>query len=159
MRLGDLAADAGRGMAAGVVGTAAITAFMTLEGKLRGKPEPTAAGEAVERLLDVKPAGEDELLRLSRIVHWMYGTAWGAVRGLLGEARVPDPWATALHYGAISGTAMVMPPALGVMPPPRELPAAEIAASAVHHLVYAVAVTAAWRALTAGASDGQRRAR
>lgn len=150
MRLGDLAAGAGRGMAAGLVGTAAITASMTLEGKLRGKPEPTAAGEAVEQLLDVKPAGQDARLRLSRIVHWMYGTACGAVRGLLGQARVPDPWATALHYGAISATAMVMPPAIGVMPPPRELPAEEMATSALHHLVYALAVTAAWRALTAG---------
>ena len=152
MRLGDLAAGAGRGMAAGLVGTAAITASMTLEGKLRHKAEPTAAGEAVERILNVKPAGEDERLRLSRLVHWMYGTAWGAIRGVLGQARVPDPWATALHYGAVSATAMVMPPAIGVMPPPKELPAREMATSALHHLVYALAVTAAWRALD-GRSD------
>jgi hypothetical protein len=155
MRMGELAGAAGRGMVAGVAGTAAITASMTLESKLRHKPEPTAAGEAAERILGIKPAGEPERLRLSRVVHWMYGTGWGAVRGVLAEAGLSERPATAIHYAAISLTAMVVPPALGVMPPPTELPPKEVGLSALHHLAYALAAAAAWRAL----DNGRRSAR
>lgn len=82
--IGAAAGSMGRGLVAGAVGTAAITASMTLEQKVRGQPENTMAADAVEAALDVEPTGQREKLRLARSVHWLYGTAWGGIRGLLG---------------------------------------------------------------------------
>ncbi len=145
--LGDIAGSVGRGLAAGAVGTAAITATMTLEQKLRGEPENTMAGDAAEEVLGVAAADEHSKLRLSRAVHWLYGTAWGGVRGLLSAVGLSPAAATAAHFTAVTGTAMVMPPALGVAPPPQKQPPAALGSSTAHHVTYALATAAAFSAL------------
>jgi len=42
MRIGDLAGSVGKGLAAGMVGTAAMTVSSSLEAKLRGREASTA---------------------------------------------------------------------------------------------------------------------
>jgi hypothetical protein len=147
VRIGDVTGAVGRGLAAGAVGTAAITATMTLEQKLRGQPENTVAADAAEEVLGVEPQGEQHKVRLARTVHWLYGTAWGGARGLLSALGLKGAAATATHFGAVSATAMVMPPALGVMPPPTEQPPSVMASSTLHHLIYALATGATYQAL------------
>ena len=147
MRIGDITGSVGRGLAAGAVGTAAVTATMTLEQKLRGEPENTMAGDAVEEVLGVQAPDEKSKLRLARSVHWLYGTAWGGLRGLLPAFGLSPRAATAAHFTAVTGTAMVMPPALGVAPPPQEQPPAALGTATVHHVVYALASAAAFSAL------------
>lgn len=147
MRIGDVAGSVGRGLAAGAVGTAAITATMTLEQKLRGEPESTMAADAAEEVLGVEPVGPEEKVRFARGVHWLYGTAWGGVRGLLESLGLRGTAATATHFAAISTAAMVMPPALGVAPPPQDQPPAQIGSSTLHHMVYAMTTGATFRAL------------
>jgi hypothetical protein len=137
VKLGDIAASFGKGIFAGVAGTAAMTISSTVEMKLRGRAASSAPAQAAARVLGVEPVNEESEARFSNLVHWGYGTAWGGVRGLLEAAGVSGPAATAAHLGAVWGIEQVMLPALGVVPPLTEWGAEEVAIDALHHIVYA----------------------
>jgi hypothetical protein len=147
MKLGDVAAAVGKGLFAGVAGTVAMTASSTIEMKLRGRPASSAPATAAAKVLGVEPKGQGEEARFSSIVHWGYGTSWGAVRGLIGVAGLRGLRANAAHLGAVWGTEQAMLPALGVAPPFWEWGAKEVAIDAFHHLVYAGATGAAYALL------------
>ena len=147
VNVGDVAASVGKGLFAGVVGTAAMTISSTLEMKIRGRPGSSAPAEAAAKVLGVEPKGEAEEARFSNLVHWGYGTSWGAVRGLIGAAGLEGPGAAAVHLGAVWGTEQVMLPALGVAPPFWQWGAKEVAIDALHHLVYASATGVAYTVL------------
>jgi hypothetical protein len=49
--------------------------------------------------------------------------------------------------GVVWGSSLVMLPTLGVAPPPWQQPPAELGIDALHHVVYAGATSAAWRAI------------
>ena len=147
MKLGDVAAAVGKGLFAGVAGTVAMTASSTIEMKLRGRPASSAPATAAAKVLGVEPKGQSEEARFSSIVHWGYGTSWGAVRGLIGAAGLRGVRANAAHLGAVWGTEQAMLPALGVAPPFWEWGAKEVAIDAFHHLVYAGATGAAYALL------------
>lgn len=117
MKLGDVAASVGKGLFAGVAGTAAMTVSSTLEMKIRGRQASNAPADAAGKVLGVEPKGEAEEARFSNLVHWGYGTSWGAVRGLLGAVGLEGSSAAAAHLGAVWGAEQVMLPALGVAPP------------------------------------------
>jgi len=144
---GALAAAAGVGLAAGLAGTAAMSLSSTIEAKLRHREPSTAPADAARKLLGVKPEGEEQAKRFSTIVHWAYGTSWGAVRGLLGCTGLPAPAASAIHMAVLWGSEQVMLPALGVSPPLTEQDATEIAIGAWHEAVYAAAAGAAYEGL------------
>ena len=147
MKLGEVAAAVGKGLFAGVAGTVAMTASSTIEMKLRGRPASSAPATAAAKVLGVEPKGQSEEARFSSIVHWGYGTSWGAVRGLIGAAGLRGLRANAAHLGAVWGTEQAMLPALGVAPPFWEWGAKEVAIDAFHHLVYAGATGAAYALL------------
>jgi hypothetical protein len=139
MNAGRTASALGKGFVAGLVGTAAMTASSTIEAKLRGRKPSDAPAKAASKVLGVSPVGEDEKTRFSTLVHWLYGTAWGGVRGLLGETNMPWQAATVAHFGTIWGTEAVMLPVLGVSPPVTQGSKEEIAIDLWHHVVYALA--------------------
>ena len=147
MKLGDVAAAVGKGLFAGVAGTVAMTASSTIEMKLRGRPASSAPATAAAKVLGVEPTGQSEEARFASIVHWGYGTSWGAVRGLIGAAGLRGLRANAAHLGVVWGTEQAMLPALGVAPPFWEWGAKEVAIDAFHHLVYAGATGAAYALL------------
>ena len=136
MKLGDVAAAVGKGLFAGVVGTAAMTASSTIEANLRGRGSSSTPGQAAAKVLGVQPVDEESEARFSNLVHWGYGTAWGGARGLLEAAGLSGPAATVAHFGAVWGSEQVMLPALDVTPPLTEWGAEEIAIDTLHHLVY-----------------------
>ena len=137
MKLGDVAAAVGKGLFAGVAGTAAMTASSTLEAKLRGRGASSTPAQAAQKVLGVEPIDEGSEARFSNLVHWGYGTVWGGARGLLAAAGLSGPTATAAHLGAVWGSEQIMLPALDVTPPLTEWGVEEIAIDALHHLVYA----------------------
>ncbi len=147
MRVGDLASGVGKGLFAGAVGTAAMTVSSTLEMKARGRAASTAPADAAGKILGVEPKDEAGEARFSNLVHWGYGTGWGAVRGLIGAAGLEGAAASAAHFGAVWGSEQVMLPALGVAPPFWTWGAKEVGIDAFHHLVYAVATGAAYALL------------
>ena len=142
-----MAADVGKGLFAGLLGTAAMTVSSTAEMKIRGRPASNAPAVAAGKVLGVEPKDEAGEARFSTLVHWGYGTAWGAARGLIGAAGLRGPAATAAHLGAVWGSEQIMLPALGVAPPFWTWGAKEVGIDAFHHLVYAAATSAAYAAL------------
>ncbi len=152
MGIGDTAAAVGKGLFAGAAGTVAMTVSSTLEAKLRERGSSSAPADAAGKVLGVQPRDEEGQARFSNIVHWAYGTSWGAVRGLLHAAGVDGGKATAVHFATVWGGAQAMLPALDVAPPPWKSPPKEIAIDAFHHAVYAVATGVAFAALERSSS-------
>lgn len=151
--LGRLAAAVGVGLAAGAIGTAAMTVSSTLEATARGRGASDAPARAASRVLGVAPVDDRGERRFARLVHWGYGTAWGGVRGLLGALGLSGPPAALAHLGAVWSAEQVVLPATGVSPPATEWGATEVAIDLGHHVVFAVASHAAYEWL-AGALPG-----
>jgi hypothetical protein len=137
----------GAGLVAGAVGTAAMTVSSSLEARLRKRESSTAPAKAAGKVLGVQPRNPRGAARFSNVVHWSYGTAWGATRGLIDLAGLRGVPAAGLHFAAVWGWSLVMLPALDVAPPVWRQPPTEVAIDACHHLVYAGATTAALSAL------------
>ena len=141
-RFGEVGSAVGRGLFAGAAGTAAMTASSTLEMKLRDRKGSTAPADDAGKVLGVQPRDPEGQARFSNVVHWSYGTGWGAARGLIGAAGVTGPRAAGAHFAAIWPAALVMLPSLGVAPPPWKWGATEVGIDAMHHLVYVTATSA-----------------
>ena len=75
--IGDIAAAFGKGIFAGVAGTAVMTISSTIEMKLRGRPASSAPAQAATKVLGVQPIDDESEARFSNLVHWGYGSAWG----------------------------------------------------------------------------------
>lgn len=153
MRIGDLAGAMGKGLAAGAVGTAAMTISSSLEARMRGRSPSSAPAEAAGKVLGVEPKTAADQARFATVVHWGYGTGWGAVRGLLTGLGASPTAATAGHFAAVWGSGLVMLPALEVAPPLSDWGAQEVAIDGLHHTVYAVATGLAYLALDAASSS------
>ena len=148
MTVRELGETVGRGLVAGLVGTAAMTVSSTLEARLRGRPPSTAPARAAKKVLAIESfASEAAEERFSNLVHWAYGTGWGVVRALLGAAGLSPLAATAAHVVALWGSEQVMLPTLDVAPPLFMWGAEEIAIDAGHHVVYAMATGIAYELL------------
>ncbi|EST34104.1 hypothetical protein N566_18890 [Streptomycetaceae bacterium MP113-05] len=150
-RLGRLPADVGVGLAAGLAGTVAMTVSSTVEMKLRGRSASDAPAQAAVKVLGVEPRDEGARTRFSTLMHWGYGTGWGAARGLLGFLGLRGAAAAGAHFATVWGTEQVMLPTLGVAPPATRWGVQEVALDAWHHLVYAAAAGTAYEIL-----DGRR---
>jgi hypothetical protein len=145
----------GKGVLAGLAGTAAMTLSSTLEAKLRGRPYSTAPAKAAARALGIETFEDGEAYaRFSNLVHWGYGTGWGVARGLLRTFGFGPRLATGGHFAALWGSALYSLPKYEVAPPVTEWAAEDVAIDVFHHLVYVSAAAVAFelleRAETAG---------
>lgn len=147
MGLKTIAESIGKGLFAGLAGTVAITISQTIEMKITGRAPSSAPADAAGKMLGVQPTGDAEKKRFSMLVHFGYGTLWGAARGLLGAAGLNGAPATLLHFLEVWGAALVMLPSLGLSPPVTEQKNAQVAIDGLHHLVYAAATNAAYERL------------
>jgi hypothetical protein len=142
--ISQLGASIGRGLIAGVLGTAMMTASSTAEMRLRKRQASSAPADAAGKLIGVEPRDAGGEKRFSTLVHLGYGTGWGAVRGVLSAAGLKGTPATASHFLLVWVTEMVMLPRLKVSPPATEWGVKEVAIDGWHHLVYASATGAAF---------------
>ncbi|MBA3690890.1 MAG: hypothetical protein H0W82_05700 [Actinobacteria bacterium] len=145
MKLGQVAGAVGKGLFAGVVGTAAMTVSSTIEARMSGREASSAPADAAGKVLGVQPRNPEGRERFSTAVHWGYGTGWGAARGLLAATGLQGRAATTAHFATVWGTSMVMLPRLGVAPPVTQWGPQQLATDAFHHAVYAVATSVAYR--------------
>src|SRR5919198_786098 len=84
-----LVSTVGRGLAAGLAGTAVMTISSTIEQKLRGRPPSTAPADAAAKVLGIHSFPSDGAKNaFSNLVHWSYGTGWGAGRALFRDRCV-----------------------------------------------------------------------
>lgn len=136
--LGELGAAIGKGLIAGFAGTIAITISQAIEMKITNRKSSNAPAKAVKKALQIEalPGSKEEF---SNEVHWVYGTSWGVMRGLLSMAGITGFAATALHMAAVWGTAVNIQPRLDIAPPLSEWKPKDIAIDLLHHAVYAIA--------------------
>jgi hypothetical protein len=154
--LGELAGAIGKGLLAGLAGTAAITLSQMIEMKITKREASDALVKVASEVTGAAPANASQKEKLSNEIHYAYGTSWGVVRGLLGLAGLKGMPATLVHFGAIWATELIMLPKYDAAPPMTEQEPKSIAIDALHHAVYAIAAGMAYDALDAG-SDNQRK--
>ena len=148
MRLTTLANDIGKGIFAGLAGTAAMTISSTLEAKLRGRQPSTAPAKAATKALGIETFEDGEAYaKFSNLVHWGYGTGWGVARGVLRAFGLSPRLATPAHFVALWGSAIVTLPKLDAAPPVSQWGKEEVAIDLFHHLVYVTAAATAYELL------------
>lgn len=136
--LGKIGSAIGRGLIAGLAGTAAITLSQYIENKINHKEANFAPADAAGKALGIEASERENRKKLSREVHWTYGTLWGVARGLLSLAHIKKSPATILHLGAIYYTALTIQPDFEVRPPVTDWSKRDILMDGFHHAVYAV---------------------
>jgi hypothetical protein len=154
--LGELAGAIGKGLLAGLAGTAAITLSQMIEMKITKRQPSYAPVKVASQVTGAAPADESQKEKLNNEIHYAYGTSWGIVRGLLGFAGLKGIPATLIHFGAIWATELVMLPKYDAAPPVNEQEPKSVAIDALHHAVYAVAAGLAYDALDAGSNQQQK---
>jgi hypothetical protein len=157
-----LVESAARGLVAGLVGTAAMTAYQLAVRKMRGEradtPVPDTWAEAPAPARVVKKAAEAagrggavtkaQVPLLTNLMHWLYGVGWGVVYGVAARGDAADPLAGgATLGGALWGAQYGELVPLGIAEPPWRVPPQELALDLSYHLVYGAGVAAAYAAL------------
>lgn len=145
--LGQLGSAIGKGLLAGLAGTAAITVSQMIEMKLTKREPSEAPVKVAQQVTDVKPVNKEAKEKVSQEIHWAYGTAWGVARGIVGLTGLKGLPAAAIHFAAIWGTSMIMLPKFKAAPPVTEEEPQAIAIDGLHHAVYALAAGFAYDAL------------
>lgn len=144
MLISDVASAVGKGLFAGLAGTAAMTLSSTIEMKLTGRGANDTPSRAAGKVIGVQPRHQEGRKRFSTVVHWGYGAAWGMMRGLISAGGIRGSAASALHFATVWGTALILLPSLDEAPPPTQWGAEQLATDAIHHAVYAAATGAAY---------------
>jgi hypothetical protein len=148
VKVAALATGIGKGVLAGLAGTAAMTVSSTIEAKLRGRALSTAPARAAAKVLGIAEFEDARAqARFSDLVHWGYGTGWGVALGLLRTVGFSPRVAAPAHFAAVWGGAAVMLPALEVAPPVPFWETEDIAIDVFHHLVYVGATALAYERL------------
>ncbi len=136
--LGKIGSAIGRGLIAGLAGTAAITLSQMIEMKINHRETSFAPADAACKALGIEASEREQREKLSKEVHWVYGTLWGIPRGLLSLACITKIPATAIHLGAIYFTALTIQPDFEVRPPVTEWSKKDILIDGFHHAIYAI---------------------
>lgn len=135
--LGEFGSAIGKGLIAGFAGTIAITISQMIEMRITKRKASNSPARAVKKALNIEatPGNNEDF---SNEVHWVYGTSWGVMRGLLSMAGIRGFAATSLHLASIWGTAATIQPKLDIAPPLSEWEPKDIAIDILHHTVYAI---------------------
>ena len=109
----------GRGLAAGALGTAALSAAERLEMRVTGREASSVPGQVGAKLAGHDPSADPELVeRLNPVVHWAHGIGLGAVRGLLDTAGLQPRVATLFFFPIVFGGDSALYRALGIASAP-----------------------------------------
>jgi hypothetical protein len=154
--LGELGGAIGKGLLAGLAGTAAITLSQLIEMKITKREPSEAPVKVVSETVGAKPATKEDKEKLSQEIHWAYGTTWGISRGIIGLTGLKGLPAALVHFGAIWGTSMVMLPKFNAAKPINEQEPRSIAIDGFHHAVYAITTGLVYDTLDAGSKNERR---
>ncbi len=156
-----------RGLVAGVVGTACMTAAQMLYAKLQpsapqedqgSSSEPqdpwegaSAPAQVGRRVIEGVFHGEvppERIPLLTNVMHWGYGTGWGAVYGLAQGGRRTRPLRDGLLFGTgVWAMAYVQLVPMGIYEPPWKYSIKDLASEWGFHLVHGPGVAAAYRVI------------
>ena len=153
----------GRGLAAGLIGTACMTAWQEVAARLKRRHAKAGAGgdepadpwehapapaqllkRSVEGVAQVE-VGPERIPLFTNVMHWGYGIGLGAVYGLVHETFHPKPTLHGPAFGLsvwAQSYATLVP--LGLYEPPWHYPAKTIAKDISYHLVYGAGTAAGY---------------
>lgn len=154
--LGELGSAIGKGLLAGLAGTAAITLSQMIEMRITKRKPSEAPLKVVQQVTNVKPVNKEAKETVSQEIHWAYGTSWGIARGIIGLTGLRGLPAIAAHFAAIWGTAIFMLPAYKAGPKVTEEEPKAIAIDMMHHAVYATAAGLAYDVLDSGSRQERK---
>jgi uncharacterized membrane protein len=144
---------AGVGVAAALVGTAAMTSAQYWLYGITGGEAGEAPARVGERMLEVFgiKVKKEQRPALNTAMHVLYGSSWGLPFGVaFGRGERPPGLAQGLVFGAnVWATSLAMLPALGLADAPWRQPVAALAQDLGFHLVYGATTAAAYEAFTA----------
>ena len=156
-----------RGMAAGVVGTGAMTLAQVLPAKLQSSGDggeqkeeespqdpweeasmPAKVGRRIIEGVFHREVPPERIPLLTNGMHWAYGTGWGAIYGLI-EGTFGG---RSLRQGALFGAGVwamsyVQLVPMGIYQVPWKYPPKSIAMELGYHLVYGIGVAGGHRLL------------
>ncbi len=162
----------GRGIVAGVAGTAAMTGWQELSARLQAsggeaegadgegeEPEDpweqaSAPAKVARRMIEgvfQREVPAEWIPILTHGTHWGYGTGWGVVYGLLQGTRRRTPLRTGLAFGTgvwLMSYVQLVP--MGLYQPPWEYPPKQLAMDLSYHLAYGAGLGAAYAILDRG---------
>lgn len=139
----------GRGLVAGLAGTAAMTVSSTIEARRSGRGSSDTPAQAVATVLGVEEYEDTGAKqRTNQLAHWGYGTGLGAVRGLLDAMGLSRNVADVAFHAAVWGAEQTLLPGLGLAPPVTQWSAREVVADLTHHSVYSVTTNGVYRWLS-----------
>lgn len=141
----------GRGLAAGVFGTAVMTAYQLAVQKAMGSGSSNVPGEVGRRIIEGvfhREVSDERVEKLTNPVHALYGTSWGALYGIVQASLGPRAGRHGAAFATLVwGASLVELPAMGLAPPVWQMPPQTVALDFSYHLVYGLAVAAAYSAL------------
>ena len=144
------------GMLAGAVGTVAMTLTQRVEMSISGRAPSTVPGQVGAHLVPgTDPGSLSDVARLGGPVHWGHGIAMGALHGVLDEAGLHGPAASAAHFALVWGGDAALYRTLGIADVPWRWSAAELGDDLGHKAVYAAVTGLTYDALTARAEKGE----
>ncbi len=112
------AAMIGRGILAGVAGTAVMTAFQKLiEMPLTGREDSYAPADFAERVLPVHAGSIQERNRVNHVTHFALGGMWGTAYGLAASAGLRGQKAVNTVFAAVYTSDVLLNTALGLYQP------------------------------------------
>lgn len=149
------------GLVAGLAGTAAMTGWQELSSKLQSSgadgssdgegsggqdpwgsaPAPAKAAREILKGVFGREVPEDRIGLVTSVMHWGYGTSWGALYGLIQRGAS----GSALRRGALFGTGvwgmsyLTMVP-MGIYQFPWKYSPGQLALDLSYHLVYGTGV-------------------
>lgn len=148
--IGKIGSVIGKGLLAGLAATTAITISQMIEMKITKRQPSEAPVQVVKETLGAQPVSEEEKPKMSKEVHWAYGTTWGIVRGLISLTGLSGIPAALIHFGAVWGASIIILPKYNAtLPITRQTPKA-IAIDGFHHAVYALTAGFVYDALDSG---------
>lgn len=142
-----LGAQLGKGLVAGSVGAAAMTASAELEMRITGRPPSTVPAKTIAKLLRINSLEERTERYLTTLGQLGTATALGAVPGLLHAAGLGVARARAVFALAALSPDLIITPVIGSAKPPWRWSLGDFAVSALHHAVYVAVVEAAYAAI------------
>src|SRR5437868_4657878 len=98
---GEIGSAIGKGLIAGVVGTAAITLSQMIEMSITKRKPSEAPLKVAKKVTNIKPANKEVKETVAQQIHWAYGTSWGVARGIIGLTGVKGLPAALIHFAAI----------------------------------------------------------
>jgi hypothetical protein len=135
-RIGELARGAALGVAAGLVGVAAMTAGEKLEQAVTGRPSSFVPARALLTLLGRRPADTDRPPGWNHAMHWGTGAALGALRGVWAVTGLRGPAMNAWHTVTRLAFDQTVENVTGVGAPPPTWPMQEQVVDVLHKAVY-----------------------